>query len=334
MTQPAQAISRPTAVPAPSVVHEGLHCLLQQRKLLLVERLRSLLPCLKQVPGKRCSADALAADRHAAHQFRTSLRRLRSMAEAFPGHWQGPSAKRLGAMARLAGEVRDLDVLLRELEGHASALPSRERRRLNEAITLLGQRRRKARCQLALHLRNPQPWWQSLLRQREAEVSPGSVDGALPMLQAALMGQMARIRLSPGWGDGHRPCHGSRAETELHQLRKAFKRLRYQLELWEAISPDLRDRLLKLKLVQDALGALQDFAIWQEMLQGTVEDGGAKHRVTKRFPGLVARWHQNLEQTWADWCVQREEWLESEAGFPEWWEWCLQSKAVPARVKE
>ncbi|QEY33021.1 CHAD domain-containing protein [Synechococcus sp. RSCCF101] len=317
--------------------HRALIRLLERRHALLAERLNGLMPELLAPPPKTAESEQLEADRHAVHQFRTSLRRLRSMAEAFPNHWHWAGASRLGRMARLAGAVRDLDVLLEELETcrttNGTAMADAERSRLDRLLRTLGKRRRRARRRLARHLQRPPAWWSRLLQSDTTPTMPGDLAPSVPLLQAALMAQMARIRLASGWGDGQRPAPGSPEELALHELRKAFKRLRYQLEMWEAVRPDLRDRLLRLKRVQDALGTLQDLVIWKELLEGSQGQRADPRPLASRCPTLIGLWQERLDLAWADWCDQRHLWLETDSGFPEWWRWCLQNPGGVATLQ-
>jgi CHAD domain-containing protein len=305
------------------VVDAALEGLLNRRRAVLSDRIAELLPELRHP-----DADGLGGshrDRHAIHQFRTSLRRLRSMAEAFPRHWPGPPARKLGRLARRAGRVRDLDVLLGQLESRLEEAGGGERRRLGHALALLAGRRRRLRNKLARRLRRGPRWLQRMVAEPSDAAEPDRQHLALPLLQAALLQQLGQIRLEPGWSVDRRPPAGSAEENDIHSLRKAFKRLRYQLELWEVVAPDLRDRLVQLKAVQDALGCLQDFVIWEALLAGT-----GRRPLPRRFPGLHEGWRRQRQEAWSSWCRQRHVWLETAAGFPGWQLWVLETPSPEA----
>lgn len=53
---------------------------------------------------------------------------------------------------------------------------------------------------------------------------------------------------------------------ELHNLRIAFKNLRYSVELFQDLYPTLKDYLIVLKLFQDELGKIHDCDIWLDDL--------------------------------------------------------------------
>lgn len=314
----------------------GLEQLLEWRRAHLQQGLGGRIAVLRRQPEGRGS-EARAADRDHVHQLRTGLRRLRSMAEAFPRHWHGPSARSLAKLAGAAGTVRDLDVLLEALQEQRRSLDGQERKRLDSLIRRLETLRSQGRRQLRKHLNH-------LPRHRLAappEASPpaspadpfhadpaGSACAihrdALPLLRASLIRQLALLRLHPGWGHGERPRPGSRQERHQHELRKAFKRFRYQLELLEALEPELHQRLLLLKRTQDSLGLLQDLVIWRQLLKRQL-----KGKVHNQLPHLSARWDGQADGAWADWLGLRRQWLDPATGLEAWQRWLLELELEP-----
>lgn len=298
---------------------EALAALLEWRRLQLQRILGERIAVLRR-PFKGGGPRARADDREQVHQLRTGLRRLRSMAEAFPRHWRGPSAKGLRRLARAAGDVRDLDVLLETLEEHRQEMGGGERRRLGRLIDRLQTVRCRGRRQLTRRLRQlPRGLAPGPKSPQSPEATSDAHRGALPLLRAGLILQLADLRLHPGWGDGRRPSRGSRRERDQHELRKAFKRLRYQLEVLEALEPALRDRLVLLKRTQDSLGLLQDLVIWRPLLKRHLEG-----RLKRRLPGLAARWQRQADAAWADWLLLRRQWLDPATGLEAWQRWLLE----------
>ncbi|MCP9888827.1 CHAD domain-containing protein [Cyanobium sp. ATX 6A2] len=307
----------------------GLEQLLEWRRAHLQQGLRERIRVLRR-PPQGSGPDARAADRDHVHQLRTGLRRLRSMAEAFPRHWHGPSARCLQRLASAAGGVRDLDVLLEALHEQRRSLAGRERKRLKRLIERLETSRAQGRRQLSKRL-DTLP--DLLLAAPLPDQSPhpngaGSPSAlhrtALPLLRASLIRQLAVLRLHPGWGHGDRPRPGSPQEREQHELRKAFKRFRYQLELLEALEPDLRDRLLLLKGTQDSLGQLQDLVIWRSLLKRQL-----KGRFSRQLPELSARWRRQADAARSSWLDLRRQWLEPATGLEAWQRWLLELE-IPA----
>ncbi|TVS03534.1 MAG: CHAD domain-containing protein [Cyanobium sp. PLM2.Bin73] len=321
----------PTAADPAWAADAGLEQLLEWRRAHLQEGLGERIAVLRR-PPEGSGSEAWAADREQVHQLRTGLRRLRSMAEAFPSHWRGPSAKQLATLARAAGTVRDLDVLLEALQEQQRSLDGQERKRLEGLIKRLETLRSQGRHKLRKHLNHlPQ---HRLAAPPEASppashADPSHADpadsasaihrDALPLLRASLIRQLAVLRLHPGWGHGERPSQDSRQERNQHQLRKAFKRFRYQLELLEALEPDLRDRLLILKQTQTSLGLLQDLVIWRNLLKRQL-----KGKLKRQLPQLSARWRVQADSAWADWQELRRQWLDPATGLEAWQRWLLE----------
>jgi hypothetical protein len=210
-----------TALADPALAGDlALERLLAWRQEHLQQGLIERIAALRSDPAG-VSGAGRAADREHVHQLRTGLRRLRSMAEAFPGHWRGPSLGRLRRLARKAGTVRDLDVLMESLEEQQATLAGKERRHLRRTLRTLEQRRTRARRRLAAKLGKPPAL---LLGAPEPEATPaegemargGAHRAALPLLRASLIRQLAGLRLHPGWGHGERPRPGSRQELQQH----------------------------------------------------------------------------------------------------------------------
>lgn len=312
----------------------GLEHLLEWRRVHLQQGLSERIAVLRR-PAKNSGREARATDREHVHQLRTGLRRLRSMAEAFPRHWHGPSAKRLRRLAGAAGVVRDLDVLLEALDEQRRSLAGHERRRLERLIEQLETRRSQGRRQLRKRLNNltgqllaaAPPTAPPSLGADPASATSTVHRAALPLLRAGLIRQLAALRLHPGWGHGDRPRPGSRQERQQHELRKAFKRFRYQLELLEALEPDLRDRLLLLKRTQDSLGQLQDLVIWRSLLKQHL-----KGRFRRELPELSARWRRQADAARSTWMDLRRQWLVPATGLEAWQRWLLELEMPAGQV--
>ncbi|MEO1001537.1 MAG: CHAD domain-containing protein [Cyanobacteria bacterium J06638_7] len=316
--------------PAADVVLSGdraLEALLQGRIIQLQQGLLQRIRAARAT-GTPTTDGERASDREQVHQLRTGLRRLRSIAEAFPEHWHGPEPASLRRLARQAGTVRDLDVLLEALEQQSPAIGGTEAKGLQRLIRRLQKQRARCRRKLAKRLRHPPRHLLSPVPRPEASECPAQQAGtgpgssphqALPLLRASLIRQLAVLRLHPGWGHGNRPRAHSRQECRQHELRKAFKRLRYQLELLEILQPELQERLHLLKQTQTSLGVLQDLVIWQGLLKGQL-----KGSLRRNLPELSSRWSRLGDDAWAAWCRLRRQWLDATTGIEAWQRWLLE----------
>lgn len=197
------------------------------------------------------------------HQMRIATRRLRSalrMFEHMLPHKAGEHlAKNLRWFARALGDVRDLDVYaenfctylqeipperLEELRGYELHL----RRARTEARDKLGElfadERYSALLAAFAELLDGAPSRGALRRWRSFRVQ----DGARKYLCKSLK----RVRKL-----GREMARNANAR-ELHRLRIRAKRLRYELEFFTPIYPELRLAAKSTKALQDMLGEHQD----------------------------------------------------------------------------
>jgi CHAD domain-containing protein len=227
-------------------------------------RLRKLL-----AEAEELLPEARLAEEEWNHDLRVSLRRIRVLCRELSAG-VGERARPLGELAagatglfRALGELRDLDILRRELEGlvHSRALPDpfdpgiagwleRERERLRAglpaAVTFFGD-------ELARFRERGLPEGSRLPGQR----GPRAVRAALRRPARRLLKELARARAKP-------------TDENLHQVRIRGKKLRYAGEaVWRGghgkapRQGGVGDSRLEsgLKKLQDALGAIQDSAM-------------------------------------------------------------------------
>jgi CHAD domain-containing protein len=194
-------------------------------------------------------ADLLSdGDIEAVHQMRVSLRRLRSVIQAFVPILDTPKImgeKQIAKIAKILGKVRDLDVLHDTCKKYQSDLPASEQVYLDEIGAAIGKRRRKALFkvqsmfeaqeyqQLKLSINN---WlnhaqYQSIVRLPIADILP---DIILPIV--------SRLFLNSGWWlelDLSSAEHAQLALRDfitangqgLHDLRKQVKTARYLMAI-------------------------------------------------------------------------------------------------------
>ncbi len=199
------------------------------------------------------------------HDFRVAVRRTRSVLAqgkgVLPTEVRGRFREEFGWLGAATGPARDLDVYLIEWDSYvaplepdvAAALKSLfehvDHRRLNEhvALAMLLQSRR---------YRNLMGAWHDWLAAPAGEQDLG-VDAPAPI------GEVAARRIG-GANDrlvarGRKIGPDTPAE-ELHELRKAAKKLRYLLECFGAVLPsgERKAFVQRLKALQDNLGEHQD----------------------------------------------------------------------------
>lgn len=185
-----------------------------------------------------------SSDGEALHDLRIAVRRLRSLlhpTRGMPGIDELEAA--LGALGRLSGPLRDLEVLLPVLraEGLAQAVELRRPALTSGYVALLASPQWE---RLLLLLDG----WPLLWRTAERH---GVLEGLRGRVGKRLRKQFRELREALA-----RPGH------DRHRLRLLIKRTRYALEAYPHVAPLPRQLLAPLKRAQDALGVWHDYEQW------------------------------------------------------------------------
>ena len=219
---------------------------------------------------------APGADIEFLHRARVATRRLRAALSLFAplmpegrddGREQAASVRRV---TNALGAARDLDVQILFLREKIAALvPAAESgKALLPGLNRLLLRKTQSRARLEGRL------IRALLRWRDS----GTSDRLRESLRRAVMASEERNaptddRLARIAAQAERELRSARsfdlfvrdetAVTELHELRKATKRVRYMLEMLDPLSggalSDVADRF---RALQDDLGAIHDCDVW------------------------------------------------------------------------
>ncbi len=254
------------------------------------------------------------------HQMRVNLRRLRTIMQIFAPGIVLPASGRepqVAAIARRLGKLRDLDVILTDLETkYAPDLPATERQALNTVLTDLQKRRRKAYKKAKAELKGDryktlkkqlQNWVKNPDCTATARLAMGTV---LPDLTLPVV---SHLWLQPGWLVGTQFVKGALKPnpridsatvdalmndhaTQLHSLRKQVKRVRYQLKTVAEFYGDRLDAsLTQLATLQDTLGALQDCVVMEARLHQALPHW------QRQLPTLIALLADQRYSTWKQW---------------------------------
>ena len=225
------------------------------------------------------------------HQMRIATRRLRVALRLFGHMLPRPQAKELKRelrwFARTLGTVRDLDV-------HAHSFRSYLRGATPEHVQLLGdyemqlrRDRTAARTALAAQFATP--------RYTEFMATFAAVLDGAP--SAAALRRWKSFRISDGAAEYLRTSKkrvfklgreiGPDAQAkDLHRLRIRAKRLRYELEFFLEVYPELDAAAKATKGLQDLLGACQDSRLAGERLAAYTR---ALRRWRQEVPARVPR---------------------------------------------
>ncbi|HEY3895589.1 MAG TPA: CHAD domain-containing protein [Pseudonocardiaceae bacterium] len=245
-----------------------------QLRAALDTRLRALLA---HDPGTRVGEDP-----EELHQMRVAVRRMRAMLKAarplLERAWADDLRAELGWLGRVLGPVRDADVLVERLRGHALAFDDAGRRSVEILIGALVAEREAARAEMLSVLESRR--YTALLRQLAAAVSrplprPRGDSAAAPPL-IDLVRQEYRRLLKAVRDAGENP-----SDEVLHTLRIDGKRLRYTGELASSAGRrPVRKLVDSTVALQDVLGEHQDACVAQQRVMvllvglGVVVDTG------------------------------------------------------------
>lgn len=271
-------------------------------------------------------------DPEALHQMRIGMRRLRTVVTGFAPALDLPKAaseKEIGKIARILGNLRDLDVLQETLESHYQpAVPAKEQPKVKLALKKLAKQRRKAlkKVQATLNQKEYQKLKQTLQRWLELptykEFAQMPVTDVLPDI---LLPFVSQLLLHPGWLvgvqlrdlDNDSPQNMTPAAVEsliatqgemLHSLRKQAKRVRYQMSLFtELYGPTYENYVEDMKQMQTVLGDIQDSQVLEEFLKQIF--GSLIGSKTPHLAGLLAN---NRYQAWQQWQSLQHRYLNSQ----------------------
>ncbi len=197
--------------------------------------------------------------------MRVATRRMRAawrvFGDAFRRSRTGRIRSRLRDAAGRLGAVRDLDVLIDELEEYREGLPSGHSVSL-EPLVSAWRSERDAKREELVRLLDSDEYAELVAGYREfLDADVGSVARRRRPPEPWLVRETASSRI---WAaEEHvrafEPLVGSADVPTLHQLRIATKRLRYTIEFFrEALGPDAASLVERCVAVQDHLGALND----------------------------------------------------------------------------
>ena len=208
------------------------------------------------------------------HQMRVAIRRMRSLFNLIGAHYRRKTVdtyeRGLRDIARALGAIRDLDVLILDLEDFAAAAPEDSRALMAEVIALLDDRRRERRSRLnklfdSKRYRRFVRQFRRLCKQPgqgarriKRSESPHQVRHVLPLL---LHGRLASVR-------AYESVLPAAEDELLHALRVEFKQLRYALEFFLPLLGLPAGRFLaEVKAMQEILGRINDIAVFNEYMR-------------------------------------------------------------------
>jgi CHAD domain-containing protein len=235
--------------------------------------LQDFIKMLEHEAGSRSGDDI-----EDVHDMRVATRRMRSALRMLDPYYKGKTVRvfraQLKKIADALGAVRDLDVLIHDLEQFGAARDVS----LAGTIALLDAERQDARKRLhrVLDRANYAHFvgdFGTFLTTPGARARSIDGDGPVPSQLRHLLPTLVYEHLGSVRAYDTVVNEGE-AET-LHALRIEFKRLRYLVHFFSAVlNAGAADFLKELKAIQDHLGRMQDIQVASERLDDLLSELG------------------------------------------------------------
>lgn len=227
---------------------------------------RQLRRMLSHEAGSRTGDDI-----ESVHQMRVAIRRMRSLFNLIGPYYRRKTVaeyeRGLREIGRALGAIRDLDVLILDLQAFGVELPPESLDALDCVVATLEERRSASRIRLNKHFdskryarfvqrirRLTKRAGRGARKLKQAE-TPHQLRHVLPLL---LHTRLARVKAY----DAVLPAS---EDTTLHALRVECKQLRYALEFFQPIlGSSSATFLAQVKAMQEILGRINDIAVFIE----------------------------------------------------------------------
>lgn len=226
--------------------------------------LLALLDILEaNIAGTRANLDS-----EFLHDLRVATRRTRSalgqIRDVFAPDAIAPFKDGFAWLQQISGPVRDLDVYLLDFDGYLASLPPALRPHLEHLRSYLlshyaAEQRRLSQAlegeRFAALIRR----WRDFLQAPDPERA-AALDAARPIKSVAderIWRLVKRVRREG------RAIRTDSPATQLHELRKTCKKLRYLIEFFQSFYPEseIRSLVRLMKNLLDNLGGYQDLAV-------------------------------------------------------------------------
>ncbi|NET00383.1 MAG: CHAD domain-containing protein [Sphaerospermopsis sp. SIO1G1] len=271
-------------------------------------------------------------DPEALHQMRVGMRRLRTTISGFSSYLSLPksaSDKNIRIIAKILGNLRDLDVLQEILENNYQPhLQGQERNNLQIAFSDLAKQRKLALFEVKKIFKDDiyksfkyglEKWLKKPIYQPSAALE---IHQIIPDI---LLPEVGNFLLHPGWMIGTEikdskiitATEWTPQELEknlqtngekLHNLRKQAKRVRYQMELFTNLyNEDFALHISQIKQIQGTLGKIQDSMILNQWLTNIF-----KSETYAKISGLNTLLAVNRYQLWQEWQPMKLQYLSTE----------------------
>lgn len=232
------------------------------------------------------------------HDYRVSIRKIRSVLSLITGAYPKAEAKRLKRafrdLAAATSRLRDLDVYLVDEDRYRSLLPPALQDGLDRMFADFRKRRSRERGKVKRHFQSA-AYREEMASHEDwfaQERLPKGARADRPILQIAAKEIRRHYKLVRRRG---RELSRFTPDEEVHALRLECKKLRYLLELFSSLFPegDIKAVEKKLKGLQNTLGSFNDAAVQSRFLSDYLVQAKSLDRPTAAaVGGVVAELHR------------------------------------------
>ena len=237
------------------------------------------------------------------HDYRVSLRKIRSVVSLFKGVYSDEQTQTLkqafSDLMSPTGRLRDLDVYLLDREHYFELLPESLHEGLDILFNVFEIERNDQLKMITAHLKSP-AYNDSIKGLLTLFTGSGKLQVGANADHSAYLYACELI-----WKRYRKVCKIARAidpttaDSEVHDLRIHCKKLRYLMEFFSPIFPakTIKGLIKALKLLQDNLGLFNDYSVQQVSLQSFILSHTSKNRkqdlsIAKSVGALIAMLHQ------------------------------------------
>ncbi len=270
-----------------------------------IDGFRAVLAQLFVGVGGHWAGAAESRDPAFVHGLRVATRRSRSVlnegATVLPREVLATAKAGLGRLGTFTGPARDLDVYLAEWDGYLALLQPETASALQPVEQLLEQHRDAAYAALAEGLastpmqsfaRDWNRWLRKPVPRRSLTRSADSERELAPFIKECI--ERAHSTLL----ENGRLITDASPSTQLHDLRRDAKRLRYLFECFAGVLPAKASKkfVRRLKVLQDNLGTHQDAEVHAVLLVALVTQPDARSLSTETLAAVEVLAEQLLQQ--------------------------------------
>ncbi len=258
------------------------------------------------LPVIRANEDGIIndIDTEFLHDYRVSLRKIRSVLSLFKGVYATQQVldlkRQFSALMVPTGPLRDMDVYLLEQQDFYAHVPASLHGGLDAMFALIRSRREQEQRRLADHLMSKQyrkeikALVKLFTKQRKLLPGPNAISASHDFACDLIWKRYRKVCRTAASIVADTPDH------EVHALRIECKKLRYLMEFFGSTFPEetFGELLKPLKRLQDSLGLFNDCAVQQINLKAFVQGLDAeqlKSGIAQSVGALITVLHQRQD---------------------------------------